>query len=161
MATVSCLIWDASSGWVIFFRFNDLWGRWIVTLTKKRKGPQTQPTKSIQCSDLPKRLSSHDNSSPSRITEVEEDPAWRSILDEMRYCSHHKTLSPDDQNCIINLLVITSQRCLRSLDPALQIIIHIQFQKSFMITGGPTFQNNKIKSASLFSNTIHNAEFSK
>ena len=42
------------------------------------------------------------NSTPSRITELEDHPAWRSILDGMRYCSHQKQLSPDYQ-CYITI----------------------------------------------------------
>ena len=34
MVTVLHLIWDASSGWAIFFRFSDPWRWWIVTLRK-------------------------------------------------------------------------------------------------------------------------------
>ena len=38
-----------------------------------------------------KRLSSRDNSTPSRISEPEEDhPAWRSISNEMQYCTYQK-----------------------------------------------------------------------
>ena len=66
MATVSHLIRDASSSPVIFFRFMK----------------------------IPKRLSSCDNSAPSRsqISEAEEDHrAWRGTLDEMRYTAAIKS----------------------------------------------------------------------
>ena len=95
MAKVSHLIRYASSGHLIFFRFTDPWRSCIVAWRQR-----------VFSGIFLIAASSLDSSTLSRISEPEEDhSAWRRIWDEMRCCSHQKTVSPEDQNYLINLFI--------------------------------------------------------
>ena len=77
VATVTHLIWNGSSGWVIFFQFSDPWQSWIVMWWERGLRHNQSKSYNVTIKKILKRLSSGDNSTTSWITEPEEDqPAW-------------------------------------------------------------------------------------